>query len=180
MDTKTNNQNSELENNHSLIIEKQNINALILSIVSIVGGLFLTFHSYIFKMSKNLEIALVVIGILCILIGVSILILKSKQRIYAKTGSVIKQQICYFSRDELNIAQNLLINGKFENEKAITLLDTGNLYFEVQISKDKCFAAVQIFEFVPFAFQPTTQIYYFTDNQALKFYEYMQRCKSKV
>jgi len=174
-------QNTVIEQeNSSPIIKKQNKTNIILSIVIILFGVFLTFHPLLFKTGQTWGIALVVIGVCILIVGIMIWVLKSKQLIYEKTGSVIKTQLCYFSRDELNFAQNLLAQGKFDHEKPIHIVDTSNSYFEILLSKDKSFMSVQIFEFVPFAFQPATQKYYFTDDKVLKFMEYINRCKNKV
>jgi uncharacterized membrane protein len=166
-------------NNQSPIIEKLNINNLILSIILLLSGLFLTIHSCFFSLSKNLEMALIVVGVLIILLGVSLLVLKNKQKVHEKTGSIIKSQLYYISREDLVSAKNTLAAGKFENEKAVPIVDTSNVYFDTLISKDKAFASVQIFEFVSYDFQPATPLYYYTDNQALKFCEYVERCKKR-
>ncbi|MCL2167961.1 MAG: hypothetical protein FWH59_02415 [Lentimicrobiaceae bacterium] len=174
-------QNTVIEQeNSSPIIEKQNKTNIILSVIIILFGVLLTCHSLLFKTGKNMEIALIVIGVCILIVGIIIWVLKSKQMIYEKTGSVIKTQLCYFSRDELNFAQNLLAQGKFDHEKPVTIVDTSNSYFEILLSKDKSFVSVQIFEFVPFTFQPASQKYYFTDDKALQFVEYINRCKKSI
>jgi hypothetical protein len=175
----TNIQNNE-QDTCSHIINKQNTTNVIISIILVAIGLFLTCHSIFFKTGYNIKIALIVIGICIIPVGIILWISKSKQMIYEKTGSKIESQRFYFSRDDLNFAQNLLANGKFENEKKVTFIDTGNSYFEILTSKDRAFASVQIFEFNSLAFEPATQKYFYTDTQALKFIEYIQRCKNKV
>jgi hypothetical protein len=166
-------------NNQSPIIEKLNINNLIISSTLLLIGLLLTIHSYFFSLSKNSEMALIVVGVLIMILGVSFLVLKNKQKIYEKTGSIIKSQLYYISREDLVSAKNTLAAGKFENEKTVTIVDTSNVYLDTHISKDKSFSAVQIFEFVSYDFQSATPIYYYTDNQASKFCEYMERCKKK-
>ncbi|MDR2970829.1 MAG: hypothetical protein LBU83_02700 [Bacteroidales bacterium] len=175
----TNTKNIE-QDSCSHIIKKQDITNVLISIIIVAVGLLLTCHSIFFNTGDNLKFALIIIGVCFIPVGIFLWILKSKRMIYEKTGSGIKSLKYYFSRDELNFAQNLLENGKFENEKKVTFIDTGNSYFEILMSKDGNFVSVQIFEFSTLAYEPATPKYYYFDNQALKFIEYIQCCRNKV
>lgn len=43
---------------------------------------------------------------------------------------------------------------------------SGNLRLDVMLSEDKKFAAVQLFQFVPYTYNPITSVRYFTNGEA--------------
>jgi hypothetical protein len=165
---------------HPQIIEKRNIkNVTIAGVCIFLGALFVC-NSLIFNTGTELAMALVIMGISGISFGIMSLAIQSKQKVYEKTGSVIKAPLFYFSREYLSFAENLLSGENFNIKKTIPLLDNGNVYFNVLSSRDNRFAAIQIFESTPLAFQPVTPIYYFEEEKALKFWEYINRCKTNT
>jgi hypothetical protein len=165
---------------HSQIIEKRNMkNVVIAGACLLVGSLFVC-NSFLFHWTEALTFSLVIMGISGISFGIITFAVQSKQKVYEKTGSVVKSPLFYFSRDDLNFAEHLLSERTFDVKKTIPLLDNGNVYFHVLSSLDNRFAAVQIFEFETSAFHPISPIYYFEENDALKFWKYINRCKTNT
>jgi hypothetical protein len=165
---------------HPQIVENRNIKIVLIGGLCIFLGCLIICSTYLFNMGTGLVFALVIMGISGIIFGITSLAIHSKQKVYKKTGSVIKAPIFYFSREYLIFAEHLLVNGTFDAKKTIPLLDNGNVYFYVLSSLDNRFAAVQIFELMSHLFEPISQIYYFEEEQSLKFWEYINRCKTNT
>jgi hypothetical protein len=165
---------------HPQIIEKRDLKTVIIAVLCIVlGGVFVC-NSFIFNTGDELAISLVIMGISGISFGIISWAVHAKQKVYEKTGSVIKAPIFYFSREYLTFSEHLLAHGSFDTKKTIPLLDNGKVSFHVLSSRDNRFAAVQLFEFSSSSFQPVTPIYYFEDDKALLFWEYINRCKTNT
>jgi hypothetical protein len=146
----------------------------------LISGCLFVCNSLFLNLTDELTISLVIMGISGISFGIISLKIQSKQKVYEKTGSVIKAPLFYFSREYLTFAEQLLENGAFDSKKTIPLLDNGNIYFHVLSSRDNLFAAIQIFESDSATLLPVTPIYYFEDQDALKFWEYINRCKTNT
>jgi hypothetical protein len=158
--------------NHPQIVETRNKKNLTLAMALLLSGAVLTGI-----MGVKMMTSLLILGILIMLFSGFILTFKLKQKVYRVTGSVIKPYRYYFDRIFLKFAENLFSSSDFDNQDIITLLENGNVCCNILLSEDQRFAAVQIFEYTAFVFEPATPIYYFTDSQASKFAEYINRCK---
>ena len=54
---------------------------------------------------------------------------------------------------------------------------SGNIRMDVILSADKKFAAVQLFQFIPYTYQPITSVQYFTDEQASAVIAFLAKSK---
>jgi len=162
---------------HPQIIEKRNIINVVIAVVCLFVGVLFTCNSLIFNTNSELSLSLVIMGISGITFGIISLKIQSKQKVYVKTGSVIKSPLFYFSREYATFADHLLANEGFDTKKTIPFLDNGKLSFNILSSVDNRFAAVQIFELTSQTYQPISPIYYFEEEKALQFWEYINRCK---
>ena len=64
-------------------------------------------------------------------------------------------------------------NRNFEDTK-ITFKQNGNGRVDYVVSKDCQFMGVQLFHFVPYAYEPFSEIYYYTDADAKAFQNYLE------
>ena len=54
---------------------------------------------------------------------------------------------------------------------------SGNIRMDVILSEDKKFAAVQLFQFVPYTYNPITSVQYFTNGEASAVAAFLSKCK---
>ena len=54
---------------------------------------------------------------------------------------------------------------------------SGNIRMDVILSADKKFAAVQLFQFVPYTYQPITSVQYFTNEKASAIVAFLSKSK---
>ena len=110
--------------------------------------------------------ALMVLGTGLFLMGIFRLFWKSKEVIYLPTKSVAKEHSIFFDLKHMDALRNLVNSGSFSAGSNIKSEASGNIRMDVILSADKKFAAVQLFQFIPYTYQPITSVQYFTDEQA--------------
>ena len=49
---------------------------------------------------------------------------------------------------------------------------------DILISQDNQFAALQLFQFVPYTYTPVTPVHYFTGSQAAAVSAFLSKCKA--
>ena len=122
----------------------------------------------VFGMTDNtstVSMALMVCGTVLILGGIFRLFWKSKQLVYLPTGSVATERSLFFDLKYLNSLTDMLddLSAEVSEVKSGT---TGNVRMDVMITRDSKFAAVQLFQFIPYTYTPVTKVKYFTGNEA--------------
>lgn len=128
------------------------------------------------SLSSGISIALIVTGVIFVIAGGIMLAAKRKQLVYEVTGSPARSNSYYFNRSQLEHMKTLLAHGGFGIGNPIEISSNGNIKMDVVLSNDKRFAAVQIFEYVPFEYLPATKPYYFNEVQATDFANFLERC----
>ena len=73
--------------------------------------------------------------------------------------------------------KNLVNSGSFSADSKIKSEASGNIRMDVILSADKKFAAVQLFQFIPYTYQPITSVQYFTDEQASAVIAFLTKSK---
>lgn len=151
---------------HPNIISRISISKLLFSLSFIlIGILMLVFASEITSNSSPYVYGLFIGGVAFLIVGIYRLLCKSKETIYTPTGSLTKERSLFFDlkhRDEL---KQYVASGNFPSELNIKTEDAGNIRMDVIISQDNKFIAVQLLQFVPYAYNPITSIYYYTNNE---------------
>ena len=152
---------------HPDIAKRTSISGLLISCVMLLIGI-LSFAST-FELedkSSTVSMALMVFGTGLFLLGIFRLFWKSKEVVYVPTGSIAKERSIFFesaeNEPELTRSVNLSIcfRSKIKSEAS------GNIRMDVILSADNKFAAVQLFQFVPYTYQPVTAVHYFTNDAA--------------
>lgn len=152
---------------HPDIVKRTNVTGLLFSSTMLVVGV-LAFISTLelADRSSALSMALMVFGTGLSLVGVFRLFWKSKAVVYLPTGSIAREHSVFFDLKHLDKLTDLVNSGSFSNASAVKSEPSGNIRMDVILSKDCKFAAVQLFQFVPYTYQPVTEVHYFTNETA--------------
>ncbi len=97
---------------------------------------------------------------------------------YQPTGSEIKKQRVCFNMEDITPLANMLAECQFPespNFKANPAADSARM--EVLYSKDNQFAAVQLFQYIPFEYQIFSPIHIYTNQEAVAFLNFMNAIK---
>lgn len=153
---------------HPDVVKRACVPALILSLAMIVAGMLIFFSAFRLEdKASTLSMFLMVLGTAALLLGIFRLFWKSKEMVYAPTGSVTKESSAFFDSKYMDKLTSALEEGVFPSAKSMDSTPSGNLRLDVLLSQDSKFAAVQLFQFVPYTYNPVTKVYYFTGDKAL-------------
>ena len=163
---------------HPDIAKRTSISGLLISCVMLLIGI-LSFAST-FELedkSSTVSMALMVFGTGLFLLGIFRLFWKSKEVVYVPTGSIAKERSIFFDLKHMDKLTDLVNSGSFSADSKIKSEASGNIRMDVILSADKKFAAVQLFQFIPYTYQPITSVQYFTDEQASAVIAFLTKSK---
>ena len=155
---------------HPDVIKRTRIPSVILSAILCVAGAgaFAT----AFKLgdsSSTLSMALMVGGTVLFLWAVFRFFWRSKEWVYAPTGSVAEEGASFFDACDLQALTDTLEKKDFGTKNDVKVKPNGNVRMDYMISRDKEFVAVQLFRFIPYTYEPASSVFYFTGEDANAF-----------
>lgn len=163
---------------HPDIVKRTCISGIIFSfLMLLLGVLAFVFTFELHTHSSALSMGVMVLGTALCLIGIFRLFWKSKEVVYAPTGSVARERTVFFDLKHKDTLKDIITSGSFSAPVAIPSESSGNLRLDVIFSEDKKFAAVQLFQFVPYTYQPITVVRYFTNESAAAVYAFLMNSK---
>ena len=164
---------------HPDIAKRTSISGLIFSVVMLMVGILL--FASLFEMndkSSTVSMTLMVVGTALILFGVFRLFWRSKEIVYLPTGSVAKERSVYFDLKHLGKLSDMIEHKMLNGESEIKSDASGNVRMDIMLSQDNKFAAVQLFQFVPYTYTPVTAVCYFTGGDAAAVSAFLMKCKT--
>lgn len=155
---------------HPDIVKRTCLSSVLVSaILCVVGaGAFIT-SLKMGDSSSTMSMMFMAGGTILFLWAVFRLFWKSKEWVYAPTGSVAKEGSCFFDVCDLQALANTLEKRDFVTKKDVKVKQNGNVRMDYMLSQDKKFVAVQLFRFIPYTYEPATSVFYFTGNDAGEF-----------
>lgn len=152
---------------HPDIVKRISVSSLIFSGVLLLAGV-LAFVSTmeIEEKSSAGSMSLMVLGAALFLFGIFRLLWKSKEVVYLPTGSLANEYRVFFDLKDLDRLKGMVTSNSYSVSSEIKSQAGGNIRLEIILSKDKKFAAVQLFQFIPYTYQPVTSVHYYTNEEA--------------
>ena len=150
--------NSLFTNIHEHVSRRIDIRSIILSVVLIlIGGVAFYFS------------IVMTIGAACLLLGVFRLFWKSYSWFYTPTDSRISVKSEFYEAADFRSLKSVLESSDFSGEKTVKSGNTGGIRMDYMYSHDRKFAAVQLYQFSSYIYQPVTEVYYYKDMAADEF-----------
>ena len=87
--------------------------------------------------------------------------------VYRPTESVVRSGSLFVDSAELQRINQLVKKEDFTKLSSISCKDGGNGRIDYLVSKDGRFVAIQLFQFVPYTFEPISEKSYYTDDVAI-------------
>ncbi|MDR1331270.1 MAG: hypothetical protein LBK07_04125 [Tannerella sp.] len=104
--------------------------------------------------------------------------MKSKSHVLRENGIAVKKETHYFNKTHLPGFMKMLSEQSFSGAKPLEIVSAqGSCYMDVVTTGDRQFAAVQLFEYVPFAFHPVNEMYQLRGKPAEEFLDYLSSSK---
>ena len=150
---------------HPDIAKRTSVSGLIFSGIMLLIGVLAFISTFEMEdRSSTLSMGLMVLGTGLFLIGIFRLFWKSKEVVYLPTGSIAKEQSVFFDLKYMDQLKEIVKLGTFSADTNLKGGTSGNLRMDIILSEDKKFAAVQLFQFVPYTYNPITSVQYFTNG----------------
>ena len=163
---------------HPDIAKRTSVSGLIFSGIMLLIGVLAFISTFEMEdRSSTLSMGLMVLGTGLFLIGIFRLFWKSKEVVYLPTKSVAKEHSVFFDLKHMDALKSLVNSGSFSADSKIKSEASGNIRMDVILSADKKFAAVQLFQFVPYTYQPITSVQYFTNEEASAIVAFLSKSK---
>ena len=135
---------------HPDIVKRTSVSGLIFSVAMLLVGVFI--FASIFEMSdKSSTLSM---------------------------GSVTKERSVFFDLKYLGKLTDMIENEQLNGETEIKSSGSGNVRMDVMISQDNKFAAVQLYQFVPYTYTPVTSVRYYTGSDAVAVSTFLEKCKT--
>lgn len=164
---------------HPDIVKRTSVSGLLLSAAILLLGILVFASTFeITDRSSTLGMLLMVLGTAFFLMGIFRLFWKSKEVLYVPTGSIVKERSLFFDLKYMGRLKEMIEEGKPFAEDGLKSEGSGNVRMDVILSQDNKFVAVQLFQFVPYAYTPVTSVYYYTDDKAASLSAFLTRCKA--
>lgn len=152
---------------HPDIVKRTSISGILFSSVMLLVGILSFVSTFeLNDRSSTVSMALMVLGTGLILFSIFRFFWKSKEVVYVPTGSVAKERSVFFDLKHLDQLTDIVNGGRFAADTNVKSATSGNIRMDVILSADHKFAAVQLFQFVPYTYQPVTTVQYFTNERA--------------
>lgn len=114
-------------------------------------------------------------GVIIIVVGALVYILKPKIEIYEPTGCHIKRHSYYIATEKRDSIIKTFEGELNDSVEPIMLLDSGGTRLDLLVSKDKSFLAWQIFHFVPHKYEPVSEMHTLTGPPAVQLERFISR-----
>ena len=163
---------------HPDIAKRTSFSGVLISSVMLVVGVIAFASTFgLEDKSSTVSMALMVLGTGLFLMGIFRLFWKSKEVVYLPTGSVAKEHSVCFDLKHMDSLVNIVNSGSFSADSEIKSESNGNIRMDIILSEDKKFAAVQLFQFVPYNYQPITSVQYYTNESASAVVAFLSKSK---
>lgn len=143
------------------------------SLVGLLGIIFILLPIFGENFSSTINMLLLTLGTIFLLVALYRFFWKSTEIVYIPSGSKISEGSCFFDSCDFEDLADAMICRNFSLSKKVALKQNGNIRLDYLVSKDRQFAAVQLFRFVPYAYEPATEVYYYMGNDAVLFARYL-------
>lgn len=163
---------------HPDIVKRTSIPGLIFSAVMLLLGVLVFASTFeITDRSSTLSMLLMVLGTAFFLLGIFRLFWKSKEVVYLPTGSITKERSIFFDLKHMGKLKEMIEKGHLAVGDGVKSEGSGNVRMDIILSQDNKFAAVQLFQFVPYTYTPVTSVHYYTGNDAATVSAFLSKCK---
>ena len=146
---------------------------LLSSCIALFGVMGIVLSLVMDKSESTLCMAFLTIGILLMLFALYRFFTKSKEMIYKPTGSEVRSDSLYMDSVELPSLKQMMVKNEFSTSSRLVFKEGGNGRLDYMVSKDGRFLAMQLFQFVPYTYEPVTGVYYYADDEAVAVARYI-------
>ena len=152
---------------HPDIVKKLILKSALLSSVYAEAGIVILIIAFVLGESfMELSMLCLVVGIVLVALGLFRVFFCSRRDVYLPTESLVKQRVLFFDLKCEPELRRCIESGDFTLTEPVESVSNGCVKLEVLSSADGQFVGLQLFEFIPYAYSPVTDMKYYTNQQA--------------
>ena len=140
---------------------------LVSSLIALGGIVAIVLMMVMDNPDSTLSMAQLTIGVILLIYALYRFFTKSHETVYKPTGSVVRTGSLYMDTVELQNLQQMIKKNDFPVSSRISFKEGGNGRLDYMASKDGRFVAIQLFQFVPYTYEPVSDKLYYTDDGAV-------------
>lgn len=145
--------------------------------IALFGCVFIYLGMDLEFSSGTLSMLLFTAGTIMLLLALYRFFWQSQVWEYKHTGSIIMEGSFYLKIDDLNGFQNLLESIKQIHIDTAIFRTSGNIRLDYLMARDSQFAAIQLFKYVPYTYEPCSEAYLFQGDAAVSIVQYLKHIK---
>lgn len=149
------------------IIKKIDLKRVSILAITLLLALFALFTSWI------------TIGVVLIIIAFIVAALGLKKEVYTVTGSNVKRYTFYYEGERRGDIQNAVKGSFKEGSPVVSFITSGSGKIEVAITKDRSFAIVSLWHFVPHKYEAVGEPQIFEKESVTALCNYIEVCAGK-
>lgn len=163
---------------HSDLVEQLSKSSVIYALLMFVPGIAaFIMLSLVSDKSSAFSMGLMIVGLAFIFYAIFLLVAKSKVWVYKPSGSVVNESCLFFDTHDLPMLIDVLNGLQLPADKIAHEVSSGNIRLNVLLSQDQHFAALQLFQYVPYNYTSMTPVKYFTGSDAKSISQFLARCR---
>lgn len=170
-----------IESSMDVVTKQKNIKKLLYAGLGIVFGIALiciaTFG--IADKKSGMYLLLITFGIMALVAFVAMLFLNKGQLIYTPTKSEIRAYEIFFKSEALHNLLQAIEAGNISSLYRMVGEDGQGIRLNVLLSKDNSFAACQLYKYVPYQYEPASEVYKIMDGRVSEFCQCVREIDKK-
>ena len=140
---------------------------IISSLIAICGVGSILLSLTLGESNSTFSMLFLTIGIILILFSLYRFFTKIHTTVYKPTGSEVRSDSLYMDTVELQSLQKMMEKNDFSLSSRLVFKEGGNGRLDYLVSKDGKFVAAQLLHFVPYSYEVVSDVYYYTDDDAV-------------
>ena len=157
-----------LSSTHVMLDKHISVQQLLISSLIALGGIVaIILMMVVDESDSTLSMAQLTIGVILLIYALYRFFTKSHETVYKPTGSVVRSGSLYMDTLELKNLQQMIEKNHFPESSRMSYKEGGNGRLDYLASKDGCFVAIQLFQFVPYTYEAVSDKLYYTDDKAV-------------
>lgn len=142
-------------------------NKIVPVVILIIGIVALLCGIIGFISSKAANITMIILGIVVIIFGIVQLVNASKEHfMHQSSGKKIKKHRIFLTQEGMQKIDRFITEKENHSLKNIQKEMNANKLLVVMSTDDASFLLAQLFEYIPYVYEPTSLVYHLTENKA--------------
>lgn len=156
---------TQVISNNLLSIQRNKKSTLLSSSYLLIGIVLMVMAlSEISDTKSSIYFFTIIVSVIAMIIGIIKIFFGGKERVFTPTKSKVREFTLKYSSRDYSTLKTALETGDLRDMQNLKMTENSELKMDILISDDNQFATCQIFEWIPYSYEPKTEIYTLKPN----------------